>query len=267
MSDESIDYQAAEAVLRATRTPVIKPGAKLDRAFSDWCRTVEFGATQIMSLFPKAAETAAAKIRYQCELQCPTCEVWRIQDYGKGSVRDLVSVSKRGHSYRDATDFDCEGCQKAKVEECKRSYDPDATKKWMQKHAEEQQEAARQRTPTFIESYLDPSRKWNPEMTQDLRFQLLTLERLDGDLLTAAINNMTEEDFLRTPYWIAVHGEAIRRAGNKCSLCALPGQLTVQYRSSPRFGYQHTEEGLREILCLCQRCKSTHLLVKGSQSN
>ena len=140
-------------------------------------------------------------------------------------------------------------------------------KKYMLKLNEEQQEEARQRTPAFIENYLDPRRAWNSEMPQEKRFSSMTCNLLDGDLLATAINNMMKEDFLRTPYWVAVHDEAIRRAGNKCSLCALPSQLTVQYRSSPRLGYQHTEEGLREILCLCKRCKATHLLVKGSQSN
>jgi hypothetical protein len=262
---EPVDLSAAETFLETRRTSFIKAGAILDRSFFQWCRSSEYGAVEILSLFPKGGNKAD-KVKYCCEIQCPTCKEWRVESRGKVFVSELISAMKprkgrqaRRAEYR-AWDFECPVCAKARVEERERSYDPDHLKRFSQQLREEAQQKARERTPAFIENYLHPRRRWNDDMSAERRFATMIREELENEAVAAAVREMPREAFQRTPYWVAVSGEALRRADGKCSICGRNEPLSLHYRTHDRHGYEHTEDGLREILCLCQRCKNTHVL-------
>jgi len=267
MQNQPIDYSAAEAVLRAKRQSVIVPGTTLDRAFFDWCARVEFGMVEIMSLFPKG-NGEAAKNRYPTEFQCPTCQQWRLEAIGKKAVSNLISAAKSGElSWRHTWEFNCDACTRAEKEAREKAYDPDHLKKFDAQIKSEQREKARQRTPQFIECYLDPKRRWNSEVSVEQRFWNMTREQVDGEMLGTAIRSLAEGEFWKTPYWTAIHGEAMRRAGNKCSICTRTEGLRIYHRGEQKLGFQHTEEGMREHLCLCERCRNTHMLKTFSPNN
>jgi hypothetical protein len=257
MQETPIDYRAAEAVLMASRTSVIPAGAWLDKEFFDWCRQSEFGLVEIMSLFPKKGH---AGIRYPCDVRCPTCERWRVQEYAKETIQKLISAVKSTEPNREPWRFECAACNEARERERERAYESGRSHQAFEALREEEREKARKNTPRFVEKFLNLANQWPAEMTQAHRFLAITHEPADFDLLSVAIRNMPQDAFERTPYWKAVADEAVQRAGGKCSICAGGGLLALHQRTPQKLGQQHTEEGLREILCLCERCRNTHIL-------
>jgi hypothetical protein len=253
------DYHAAEAILNSTRSAFFQPGTKFDRTFFEWCRTIEFGMVEIMSLFPKVK--GKARIRYTCEVQCPRCNTWRVEECGRERMRQLISLVKSGADSRYGLRFYCAACEKVADEASKPASAPNHHDKSLLKLAANEAEKARRRTPEFIAVFLDPSRSWNAEISDENRFRRMTHEPVDSSMLFEAIRQMPLEVFVNTPYWIAVRGEALRRAGGKCSLCGTSGRLTIRFRQPGFQGSLHTEEGMREMLCLCERCKNTHVLI------
>ncbi len=145
MESESFDYGAAEAILNAKRNPFIKSGTRIDRQLFEWCRTVTFGATEIMSLFSKV--TGNDKLRYLCDVQCPKCGNWRQELYGRSKIRLLVSRAKTGPPTRLDWTFDCASCLKAQREAREQAHDPHASEKFLQRERERVKEEARLRTP------------------------------------------------------------------------------------------------------------------------
>lgn len=219
---------------------------------------------EIMSLFQKARDNE--RIRYTCDIQCPICKEWRVEECGRQKVSQVISSVKSGEEIRCQWRFFCAACKKAEDEARERAYDPNHLEKVMHQLKTEEGEKARLRTPVFIETFLDTRRTWNAEVSDARRFETMTREPIDHAMLSTAICQMTSEVFFRTPYWIAVRGEALRRAGGTCSQCGSSTPLTVRVRKPGWKGVAHTEEGLREILCLCERCKNTHMLVSNSQN-
>ena len=240
---------------------MIKAGARLDRHFFAWCESVDYGVSEILALFPKAGESSE-KIRYSCELLCPTCKTWREKKLGRSGVQKWISYyrSAKAKSSYSIWEFECEGCEAAREEERRRSFDPDSTKKYLARLRQEEIEKARQRTPAFVGMYLKPGWVWKPEIPEDQRFPMMTREPVDDDAVAAAVRSMSKRDFLHSMYWQAVHSELMRRADGKCTICAQTEPLKICYRSYEKHGYEHTEDGLKEILCLCERCHNTYFL-------
>lgn len=92
----------------------------------------------------------------------------------------------------------------------------------------------------------------------------MTSEVVDSEMVSLAIAKIPREVFFKTPYWIAACGEALRRAAGRCSQCGRTEKLSIRLRREEWRGSIHTEQGLREILCVCERCKNTHILISNS---
>jgi hypothetical protein len=258
MGQESIDYHAAEAILNSKRIAFFQPGTRLDRIFLEWCKTVDYGMAEIMSLFPELR--VKDRLRCTCEVQCPRCKTWREEEYGRDMLSQLISFAKSGPDWPYAERFYCTLCLTTADRAKKRPSD----RRNLNKRSAKQAEKAHKHTSEFLAKFLDPNISWNTEIPDANRFQQVTNEPVDESMLSKAIRQMRLEAFVNTPYWIAVRGEALRRAGGKCTLCGTLGKLTLRFRRPEWRGAVHTEEGLREILCLCGRCKNTHVLVSNS---
>jgi len=253
MSGKEIDYQAAEALLRAKRAAIIPTGASLDRKFFAWCARQDFGIAEIMSLFQHSGK--AGKMSYECEILCPKCGIWRRQRCAKSLVRELVAAVRREPSAFGSWELTCEGCKEAERRSRPKTDCEEARRQAAAEAQARELERARRMTPRFAEVFLDPRRGWPPETPVENRLPLMRRECFDSGLLAEAVEAMPKEDFLRTPYWKAIYGEAELRAGGKCTLCAAFCPLEFCLRMPLRPGYEHTEESLRQMLFLCGSCR------------
>lgn len=265
MSNNSIDYRAAEAFLKARRAPFIRLGATLDREFFQWCVASGFGAVEILALFPPSGEKKKEQLPYPCELTCPTCRVWFTKPYPKSLIREIIVLYKRGRLRRptDAYDFECPACEaKREAEDAAFRADPHAHKKSLEAWRQRERDEATARTPAFIKSYLTPGVRWNTEIPRDDLYRRLCGVRLNDDMVAETIHGMSDEAFHSTPYWEAVAAEVFSRTKGRCSVCPATKDLHLLYRTMDHHGYEHTERGLGEILCLCGVCQRTYIFQK-----
>lgn len=248
---DGVDLQAAELLLRAKRQPLISPGTYLTREFFEWCSTSGFGLVEILSLFAKTGSSipASEKIGYVCDVQCPTCKTWRVQRLPKKRVQDVISLIKGASDHYKRSQFICAPCKAIEQAEYKL--------KQIQ-YVEDCRNRKAQRTESYIENYLDPAKIWRDTCPESARFQIIAGVFPDMARVAAAIVVLPYQDFLRTPYWKAVAYEVKRQAGFKCSICSGVDHPAAHHRSYHLHGYEHTDEGLKELICLCQKCHATY---------
>lgn len=260
MDTPKIDLEAAAALLRAKRNPLIQAGAHLDRAFFAWCASVEFGAVEIISLFPKTPNsTKSNAVKYPCEFQCPRCGNWQIRPCSKEHVRYLIAAAKSGElKGHTRLELECESCKEYRRREREEQLKGDPLGAALQELRNRTEEEARQRTPAFIETYLNPRNSWPSEFAEDQRYAHMTREAVDNTAVAGIIRAMSSEEFRKTPYWSAVQSEVFGRAGNRCWLCPQTSNLSVYYRDLKAHGLEHTQEGLQELQCLCRSCRQRH---------
>jgi hypothetical protein len=264
MNDDTIDYRAAEAFLRARKSSLIKLGVTLDRKFFEWCSLSGFGAVEIMALFPQSSEKKREQLPYRCELACPTCHIWFNKDFPKSMLRELIGLYKRGPSRRcDLYRFNCAACERKRDEEhAARLANPNAGREALEAWKKREMDEARARTPEFIKTYLVPGIRWNTSIPRHDLYPRLRSAKLDDDMVAEAIRGMPPDAFYNTPYWAAVAAEVVARTKGRCSVCPATEKLNLIYRTMDYFGYEHTEQGIREILCLCPSCERTYVFQR-----
>jgi len=102
----------------------------------------------------------------------------------------------------------------------------------------------------FINRYLNPSFTGNI-----LRFEDISIP--DEDWAASRIRELPYMEFLRTPYWRAIAEEVKRRSGFKCSKCSSTERLEAHHYSYRHHGYEHSEEGMSDLISLCSNCHAT----------
>ena len=265
MSDHAIDYRAAEVFLDARRTPFIQRGATLDREFFQWCASSNFGAVEILALFPSSGVKKKEQLPYVCELICPACRVWFTKPFPKSLIREIIILYKRGRLRRptDEYDFQCPACEaKREAEDAAWRADPHAHERSLEAWRQRERDEATARTPAFIKFYLVPGARWNTDIPREDLYLRLRANRLDDDMVAEAIRRMPEDTFYDTPYWAAVAAEVFTRTKGRCSVCPATEDLHLLYRTMDHHGYEHTERGLGEILCLCGACQRTYVFQR-----
>jgi hypothetical protein len=266
MIEPPFNYAAAEALLRSKREAVVKAGTRLDRRFLGWCRESGFSGTEILSLFPKVVAGQPGP-RYVCDVQCPKCQNWRVEELGVSAVRHLVSWVKNPKPPQYEFRFQCTACEAAAEAE-RRNFDASRSREeLLARMKAEAAEKRKQRAEVVVTQFLSPRNHWRDDIAPQERFQILTCEEFNNDVVAAAIRRMEWSDFFKTPYWIAVHGEALRRIRQRCVVCAEVTPLRVHYRTNDLHGLEHTEKGMRELLFLCKHCEITFPLKSKSESN
>ena len=61
---------------------------------------------------------------------------------------------------------------------------------------------------------------------------------------------MDYADYLQTPHWQRIRGEALARAKHRCQVCDAADQLEVHHRSYARRGHENPED----VTVLCNGC-------------
>lgn len=66
--------------------------------------------------------------------------------------------------------------------------------------------------------------------------------------------HMDYKEYLKTPHWQRVRGEALVRAGMKCQLCPRKHLLEVHHNTYERLGAERPED----VIAICEGCHETH---------
>jgi hypothetical protein len=266
VGDPPFEYQRAEALLRQKRETVVEPGTRLDRSFLQWCRESGFSGTEILSLFPKGGGNGREPA-YKCDVQCPSCRSWRTEDLGISAVRELISVARRTEPVEFDFKFRCASCEEAEQRRRDSERGSHSTEALLARMRSADAQKRKARAEMIVSQCLSRSHTWRNDIPEEKRFAMLTKEPFDEELVAAAIQQMAWKDFFATPYWHAVHDEALRRVRGKCVVCAGSEPLRVHYRTNDLHGFEHTERGMRELLFLCKHCEMTSALRTKWDSN
>jgi len=132
---------------------------------------------------------------------------------------------------------------------------------------DEKNKTHRETAELIISQFLSPRHRWSDAIPTEQRFKTLTRKQFDDDMVAVAIRRMSWKSFFKTPYWEAVHDEALRRISQRCTVCAGKGPLRVHYRTEELHGFEHTDKGMHELLFLCKHCELTSPLRKKFDQN
>lgn len=265
LDEISFGYCEAEALLRRKRETLVKPGTRLDRRFLEWCGKSEFSAAEISSLFEKASDRPAS--RYTCDVRCPVCQAWRIEVLGISSVRELIRIARKIEPDKFDTKLWCAQCEEAarlRRETERNSY---SNEDFIARIRAEAAQKRPERAATIVSEFLSPAHRWHEAVPQQKRFEVLTKEPFDEEVVAAKVRALSWSDFFKTPYWSAVHDEALRRVRERCVVCGRSEPLRLHYRTHDRHGFEHTDAGMRELLLLCKHCELTSPLQTKLDSN
>jgi len=111
------------------------------------------------------------------------------------------------------------------------------------------------RTDDFIKIYLNPKMSWNKGTKQYHRLQELYRSSVSTkqEQITEYIKNMEYNDFLNTPYWIAIAMQVKYKAGFACSLCNSLTGLATHHKTYDRHG-KELSYWKEDLICLCNVC-------------
>lgn len=60
-------------------------------------------------------------------------------------------------------------------------------------------------------------------------------------------------EYLKTDHWLELREEALKRAGNRCQVCAYKKNLHVHHNTYKNIGH----EDLEDLVVLCWKCHKT----------
>lgn len=104
----------------------------------------------------------------------------------------------------------------------------------------------------YIESYLNPKRKWYREVPPKQRIDLIRYANVNWTVISDYIRDMDYRDFLATPYWKAIAAHTRYKAGYRCQLCNSGSYLTTHHRNYDVHGWEHAH--MHELIVLCNYC-------------
>lgn len=97
-------------------------------------------------------------------------------------------------------------------------------------------------------------------------FDLIKEYNLSEELIAEYILSMKYYHWLTTAYWRQVRRLILERDGQRCTICGRKTQLRVHHLSYHLHGYEHTDEGLKQLTTLCNACHE-HLHHLQKQTN
>ena len=172
---------------------------------------------------------------YTVECVCSQCGVADIPRLSKTKTLDYIKTSN----------YVCPSCKKREKEQNKRA--------WEEKNAMYKQQKA-QNTPVYIENYLNPNKQWSENTTYREMSSAILYTDVDWGAVAEHIKNMPYNEFLQTPYWYFVSKSQKHRAQYKCELCGAVGKLHVHHKSYEHHGWEHTHDGSKDLIVLCNNC-------------
>ena len=171
---------------------------------------------------------------FEVILPCEKCGKMAMKQWAKTTLREYLFGKRFRHK------FLCEDCEQAKNNNEKK-----------QKAINEVE--AEKEVERYISYYLNPNNAWKEGTSQYEKENLVENVGFDNQIRDY-INQMEYKDFLQTPYWKAIAGKIRRKADYKCQMCGKKTTLSVHHRSYEYHGLEHTWNGQRELIAICQDC-------------
>ena len=108
-------------------------------------------------------------------------------------------------------------------------------------------------TQDYIDAYLNSKQEWELHMTPEEKYEALTSEDIDNESIRDFIVRMDYKEFLKTPYWKGI-AQYLKSQSGGCQMCGRDIDLVIHHRSYKMHGLEHTPEGQKELIVLCNSC-------------
>ena len=122
-----------------------------------------------------------------------------------------------------------------------------------EKREEEWKKIKEENTKRYIEMFLDPQKSWKKSIKNWEKMSDLYDGPIDKERVAEYIQEMNYQDFLKTPYWVAIAEKIKKRNDFRCELCGeRTKELNVHHPGYEFHGYEL--QNISKLKCLCQRC-------------
>lgn len=108
----------------------------------------------------------------------------------------------------------------------------------------------------YVAKYLDPNLSFKADITAAEKIQLIMDPLfLEDDLIIQAVNNLSYDEFLQTPYWDAVTTYKKEKSNHKCQRCGKTIRLDTHHKTYEHHGQEHnTAIADEDLIVLCRTC-------------
>lgn len=200
----------------------------------------------IRSALPRLVQPTPEK--FHIEVECQECKskAWKIV------TRTAVIGFIRAVCRSNSSEWTCERCGSV-VNQRQSAITAEKYKQYLILQGDLQKEARKELSETF----LVPG--WKPSSYRKIYCKLTGLCSNAGDeWVSDCIKSLHYRDFLNTSYWSVISYRVKSKANMKCHLCGSDKYLNAHHRDYEYHGYEHTYDGLRSLVCLCNSCHQTH---------
>lgn len=202
---------------------------------------IPYGVAEILAQgkvdpFKRCFAPALSGDKYTIELKCFCCgKIYT----DSGSKTKILKVIR----YKPEKKV-CPVCEAKKEEEDQQQ---------RVKMREEYNANAKANAEEFVKVYLEPG--YDFQNKRDDMFYMLRNKLFfsNAEEIAEAINDMTYQDFLDTPYWKTIARHVRKRAKYKCQLCSSSSELHVHHKTYENHGYE-LQRCETDLICLCADC-------------
>lgn len=239
LKETVMDKELQDRILRILHPPVEKPIFTEDYLITREIVTYIRGLKKrgnISRLFCPDA-TKGAQRSQRVEVVCADCGKVLETRMSRSEVESYIR-GKRDNCWR------CPVCRDKAYVEIR-----------AKQEAREKQERAYilQNTCRYIDKYLNPANKWKPDVNTRTRIANISDTMVDTDMIRRHIQDMPYDDFLKTPYWIAISTHVRKKNNFTCEMCgATDVALHIHH---PDYSFHGEElQNIGRLKCLCEDC-------------
>lgn len=194
-------------------------------------------------------DTSLSKVPYKIELKCPNCGDTFVREGNREIILKILRTTRNSrrdtHFWWCNRDIELLWCNKCLSEKEER----DRIEK---ERIEEENKAFRN---FYIDQYLNPNRSFKPEIRPWERISIIMDKFKYDEIINNAVNSLTYNEFLNTPYWEGVRQYKLKQAEYKCELCGKSGTLNVHHKTYDRHGMEHVRKVAdKDLVVLCKDC-------------
>lgn len=189
---------------------------------------------------------ARGYFRYLIDVSCNDCGKIMQKEFSKTKVLDYL---------RGARQYRCDDCEAKKII-LERKH-REKIRAELESSTRKMQEQINKNTEIYIENYLDPYKSWIKGTTAKAKTNDVIKYgySVNDEKNAEAVQNLTYEDFLQTPYWQAISLYAKYLSRFRCQLCASGENLRTHHKTYDRHGYEHIPAVIKEdLIVLCDKC-------------
>lgn len=233
-----VDYDLFEKILTKEDEGYIEVGDFL--GYDLVCLLANANQVKSRKLFKKSN----TEDLYKCELVCSRCGKRYTESLNKTKLfRHFGYISKRQED--DKSEMVCKECDDL-IKRAKEAEQAEFRLNNIERKA--------RNTDSYIEVYLNPNCSWKKGIKTYDKIQELKRVRdnLNWDAIIKYTKELSYDEFLRTPYWMAIAEYIKYRANFRCQMCNSDENLITHHRTYKHHGDEihHMED----LICICRDC-------------